>query len=36
LRPANGLGHRRIAKDSEVVGGVVAFIRDEGWPTISS
>nr|BFE59487.1 hypothetical protein GCM10020063_040130 [Dactylosporangium thailandense] len=29
LRPTNGLGYRRIAKDSEVVGGVVAFVRDE-------
>jgi hypothetical protein len=36
LRPANGLGHPRIAKDSEVVGGVVAFIRDEDRPTIAS
>ncbi|MEU7874801.1 hypothetical protein [Dactylosporangium sp. NPDC049140] len=35
LRPTNGLGYRRIAKVSEVVGGVVAFIRDEDRSTIA-
>ncbi|WP_238006447.1 hypothetical protein KZZ52_16035 [Dactylosporangium sp. AC04546] len=36
LRPANGLEHRRIVKDSEVVGDVVAAIRDEDRSTIAS
>ncbi|GAA2352768.1 hypothetical protein [Dactylosporangium salmoneum] len=36
LRSTNGLGYRRITKDSEVVGGVVAFVCDEDRPRIAS